>query len=290
MRRLLFTVACALLTQFAVGAAPLQRLQGLDRLYFERVGVPGEPVTIPRAIAKFLPEFVLPVKAPAKSSTHTVRQETRVTIHDFPLRGKDLPRALFLRQIVLIEATARISELWWALYDGGHRSDTWYFKADPTRTESKALSNYEIESVLVSANGRVDVKVKGEMFRPRGAWWIVGKDFSFLLDADKLTLNRVENVFGYFQDYDLGRDTPPISVSVEREVGARFETRKYNAVPDTVLRGCGFRDPVSDDGWEFDWRELEKVANCIAGGGAARQYYRDLNQPSFVERGGPAVD
>jgi hypothetical protein len=172
------------------------------------------------------------------------------------------------------------------LYDNGNRSDVWYFKADPMRTESKTLSNYEIESVLVSSDSRVDFKVKGEMFRPRGAWWIVGKDFSFLLHDENLMLDDVQNVFGFFQDYDLGTVPPALTVSGEREVSGRFETLEYDAVPSAVLRTCRFRDPISDVGWEFNWLKLEQVALCITGSIGTKQHFRGLNERFFVERGG----
>jgi hypothetical protein len=284
MKLMLLVIASALLTGRGAATVPAARLQGLDRLYFEHVGVPGEPVTIPTRVSRFLPEAI-PANSHSNSST-LMSPETHSSIRDFPLPVKNIPRGLLVRQIVVSEETARINELWWALYDDGNRSDVWYFRADPTRTESKALSNYEIESVLVSTDGRVDFKVKGEMFRPQGAWWIVGKDFNFLLHDENLMLDNVQNVFGFFRDYDLGTVPPALSVSVEREVNGRFETREYNAVPSAVLRACRFRDPMSDVGWEFNWLKLEKVALCITGRIGTKQHSRGLNEPSFVERGG----
>ena len=280
---MLLVIASALLTGHVGTAVPAARLQGLDRLYFEHVGVPGGPVTIPTGVSRFLPE-AMPVNSHANSST--LSHETHSSVRDFPLPIKNIPRGLLVRQIVVSQETARINELWWALYDDGHRSDVWYFRADPTRTESKALSNYEIESVLVSTDGRVDFKVKGEMFRPQGAWWIVGKDFNFLLHDENLMLDNVQNVFGFFQDYDLGTVPPALTVSVEREVSGHFETWEYDSVPSAVLQACRFRDPMSDVGWEFNWLTLEKVALCITGSIGAKQHSRGLNEPSFVERGG----
>lgn len=284
MKLMVLVIALALLTGHVAAAIPAARLQGLDRIYFEHLGVPGRPVTIPAKVSRFLPEAI-PASSHSSSST-LISQETHFSIRDFPFRVKNISRGLLVRQIVVSEETARINELWWALYDDGNRSDVWYFKADPPQTESKALSNYEIESVLVSTDGRVDFQVRGEMFRPQGAWWIVGKDFSFLLHDENLMLDNVQNVFGFFRDYDLGTVPPALSVSVEREVSGHFETREYDAVPSAVLRACRFRDPMSDVGWEFNWPKLEKVALCITGRVGAKQHSRGLNEPSFVERGG----
>lgn len=77
-----------------------------------------------------------------------------------------------------------------ASYDDGRRSDVCFFRADPVQNENKALSNYEIDSVL-AADRSVELKIWGMMFRPQGAWWITGKVFSFSLSGDSLTLSRV---------------------------------------------------------------------------------------------------
>ena len=269
-------------------AVPIARLQGLERVYFEHVGVPGGPISIPARVSRFLAEAI-PANSHANRSTFTDGGHTQISIHDFSLPLRDIKRGLFVRQIVIIEETARIRELWWALYDHGNRSDVWYFKADPERNDSKALSNYEIDTVLLSTDGRLDFKILGEMFRPQGAWWLVGKDFVFLLDDDNLMLDTVLNVFGFFRDYDLGAVPPELSVSVEREVEGHFETRVHDAVPRSVLRACRFRDPTSEMVFEFNWRRLEKVALCITGSVGTKPHTRGLNEPSFVERGGAGM-
>ncbi|HET6177304.1 MAG TPA: hypothetical protein VFE61_10245 [Candidatus Sulfotelmatobacter sp.] len=206
-------------------------------------------------------------------------------MQDFPLPFQNT-RELFLRQIITNQESARINELWWALYDDGMRSDVWYFKADPRRTDGKALSNYQLEEVLKSGQNSVALRVHGEMFRPQGAWWIVGKMFGFSLADRNVGLTRVQNSFGFFQDYDIGTSPAGINVSTEHEVNEELETHTYESVPDRVLSACGFRDPQSDAGWEFNWLVFERVALCVTAKPDARPSRRKRDQPSFVELGG----
>ena len=69
-------------------------------------------------------------------------------------------------------------------------------------------------------------------------------------------------------------------------MNGRCETLTYDSVPNDVLRACRFRDPGSDEGWEFGWVEAEKTASCITSKSGARSSHRGLDDPSFVERGG----
>ena len=148
MKLMLLVIASALLTGRVAAAVPAARLQGLDRLYFEHVGVPGGPVTIPTRVARFLPEAI-PTNSHSNSST-LMSPETHGWIRDFPLPVKNTPRGLLVRQIVVSEETARIKELWWALYDDGNRSDVWYFRGDPTRTGNcdNPLSNARLKLLM----------------------------------------------------------------------------------------------------------------------------------------------
>jgi hypothetical protein len=156
---------------------------------------------------------------------------------------------------------------------------------DSEQSESKTLSNYEIESVLATDRG-VEFQIWGMMFRPQGAWSITGKVFSFALSGDSLTLSRVRNDFGIFHGYDKGGVHPQIDVTTERETDKGFEIQTYDAVPKALLRHCGFRDPLSDDSGKFVWREFEATAQCVTKTTSAHTSYRGLDEPSFVERGG----
>lgn len=266
---------------------PAMRLQGLDRLYFEHVGEPGRPLKVPPSVVSLLPEVMRPAGA-----THETRHnsedtlETDVEVRDFPLPSLETPGVLTLRQIILNQETARVTDLWWALYDSGRRSDVWHFRADPMRTDNKSLSNYEIEAVSVAAGGGLELRVRGEMFRPQGAWSITGKIFIFSMSDGSLSFARVRNVFGFFHDYDLGGSSPATDVSTEREFNGGFEIRSYDSVGDKVLRACRFRDPLSDKNWKFDWAETEKSALCLSQKPGARSSRRGLDEPSFVEREG----
>jgi hypothetical protein len=73
-------------------------------------------------------------------------------------------------------------------------------------------------------------------------------------------------------------------IAAEREIGGRYEIRAVDAVPDTTLRACRFRDPLLDDKWEFSWKRLLEIAQCIASKPDAKLSFRDLNTRSFIER------
>jgi hypothetical protein len=272
-------VLAVLLTQTSA-ATTGARFQGLARLYFEEVE------TVPSQLIRFLPEARSATGSRLKTKVVEGELETYIEVHDFllPLRGK--PRKLSLRQIVASPETSRITEVWWALYDEGKRTDVWHFMADPTRTENKALSNYEIESVRASGGDVVELQVRATMFRPQGAWWITGKVLSFSVQDNHLVLFRVRNAFGFFQDYDLGDSVPPIDVSIEHEAGGRFEILSCDSVPEELLRKCGFRDPLLDDDWVFNWARMESTALCVIRKAKVRASSCDFETPSFIERGG----
>jgi hypothetical protein len=255
-------------------------LRGLDRLYFDQVE------TVPSRLFRFLPEVRRTNISRLKAEVMEGELETYIEVHDFhvPLRG--IPKKLSLRQIVANPETSRTTDVWGALYDEGKRTDVWRFRADPTRAENKALSNYEVEAVLASGGDVVELQIRGTMFRPQGAWWITGKIFSFSLQDNSLVLFRVRNAFGFFRNYDLGDSAPPIDVSIEHEAGGRFEILCCDSVPDEMLRQCGFRDPLLDDDWLLSWRRMERTALCVTRKAKTRASSRDFEAPSFIERGG----
>ncbi len=272
-------------------ALPPLRLRGLDRVYFQHIGSPENRSAMPPSVGALLPEVIPPANSERKTKAkQEVDDDNDVQVRDFRLPLQRFYRKLFLRQIVVDRETSRITKLWWALYDDGRRSDVWYFSANPMESENKALSNYEIESVSVSGSDSLELRVRGMMFRPQGAFWITGKAFSFSSRGDTLALSRVRNVFGFFRDYDT-EDTPPsIDVMTERETGGRFEIRSYRAVPDGVLRHCQFRNPHVDENWEFNWVRMETTALCVSQEISVRTSYRGLDEPSYVERGGKPSD
>jgi hypothetical protein len=277
---------------------PALRLQGLDRVYFQHLGDPGDRSVMPHSVSALLPEVIQAANSGLKTTDkQEVDDKNDIQIRDLHNQVRDSrlllqrsSRKVFLRQIVVEGETTRVTTLWWALYDDDRRSDVWYFSVNPLESENKALSNYEIESATASGSDSLELRVRGMMFRPQGAFWITGKAFSFSVRDDTLALSRVRNVFGFFQDYDNGETPPSMNVSTERETGGLFKTRTYNSVPDRVLRHCQFWNPFVDENWEFKWERMERNALCVTQETSAQTSYRSLGEPSFVERGGKAND
>jgi hypothetical protein len=258
------------------------RLQGLDRMYFSRAAAPGGSLSgAPQTARMLLPETL---EKPQYVSTDSkpVDSEGLVFARDleFPLGSPG--HRVWIREVI-DSHHPRISELWWALYDQGRRSDVWYFTVDPDQADGKVLSNYRLEDISLLAKDRVVFRVRGEMFRPAGAWWIVGKEFIFHADDRVIDLVQVQNTFGFFHSYDIGDSGAVLSVSTEREVNGRLEERSMGVVSGTGARACGFRDPQEDR--TPSWRELLRVAQCITGHRDVKVAYRSLSSRSFVERG-----
>ena len=171
-------MAVAALVALMVSQAGAQvRLEGLERLYFERVvGLgdqhsatrPSQDVAslIPAVLAR--PEFATRVSQPKEP-------DGQLLVRDFELPLGSIKHRIWIREVSDV-SHPRISELWWALYDDGSRTDVWYFTANPDRTDGKMLSNYLLNSVSMATSELAVFRVQGEMFRPGGAWWIVGKD------------------------------------------------------------------------------------------------------------------
>jgi hypothetical protein len=252
-------------------AQPVTRLQGLERLYFEHVGGNDEHSEVPSFLAKFLPPEIRASKfSPRKAVREVMDGELglHVETRDFNLPQQRTSSDLWLRQIILDTGAARITWLWWALYDHGRRTDVWYFSADPDSwygevgrknriDSSKVLSNYEIEAVSATTDG-VELQVYGSMFRPGGAWWITGKTFTFSMQNETLQLTRVLNTFGFFQGYDVGDTRDLVDVTTEQEVGGRFQIQNYDKIQESILRACGFGDHLRmkiGSSIGGDWRE-----------------------------------
>ncbi len=207
-----------------------------------------------------------------------------IAVRDFRLPFDPHGKELWIREIVNSEHH-RIFETWWAMYAGGKRSCLWRFRADPRDNDDKALTNYVLDSVLQSGEHTIAVRVQGTMFRPQGAWWVTGKVFNFSIVDSGLVFSCIENTFGFFHGYNRGED-PPISVMSEELVDKRFRKREVYKTPEHILRLCGFRNPVTDDASQFNWIELRQVARCITERAGAKESFRAMYAPTFVERGG----
>jgi|CXWL01.1.fsa_nt_gi hypothetical protein len=267
----------------APAASAQLRLEGLEQVYFKRIAGPGETLPPALRIAVFLPETL---RHPGFTSRPPAREESSeaLTVHDFELTSRSSNRRLWVREIVDY-SHPRITQLWWAFYDDGRRSDVWNFMAASDRTDNKMLANYRLDSVSMPTKDAAIFNVRGEMFRPGGAWWVVGKEWLFAVSDSGISLARVRNVFGLSRGYDTGEAPASLSVSTEREVGGRYEIRAVDAVQDTTLRACRFRDPLLDDTWEFSWAGLLQVAQCITSEPDATVEFRGLKDASFIERG-----
>lgn len=281
VKRWLAIAGLVVVMQTSVASAQL-RLEGLERLYFDRIAGSGGQIPSSMNLAVLLPETL---QNPGLPSTLQGRKglSDEITVRDFELPSEPSNRRLWVREIV-DQSDARIAQLWWALYDGGRRSDVWYFTAIPDRTDKKMLTNYCLDSVSMPREDTVVFRVRGEMFRSGGAWWVVGQEWTFSVSDSAIKLSRVRNVFGLFRGYDTGEEPPPLSVSTEREIRDHFEIRALDAVPDNTLRECRFQDPMLDEDWKFSWDRLLEIAQCITNKPNAKVSVRDLNAASFIER------
>jgi hypothetical protein len=270
--------ALLILVQTSEGKTPA-RLDGLDRLYFQRVWEPGAALDVSEELGSLLPERIRESDFSAKP---TIREEF-FKVRDFRLPSESRGRKLWIRQVI-DDRSYRMRDLWWALYDHGRRSDVWYFTPRIEGVE-KILYNYEIDSVSTAGKGSVVFRVRGSMFRPGGHWMIVGKAFTFSVSEVGLTFSRVRNAF-YLSNWPGSKDGTPLSdVSAERESRGRFEERTVTTKQEKTLRRRRFPDPLSD-GKPKLWQELERVALCITQRPGAKRSTRAFDQPTFVERGG----
>ena len=259
--------------------APLLRLQGLDRLYFTRVGG-AQRLTAPPSVAALLPRGLDSRPSVPLSDESGVEE---LTLSDFPLPLPTWPRRVLLRQVV-DSGHPRITELWVALYDGGQRSDVWHFQAAPQLNDNKLLPNYWIEDTEAGPDRTVIVRFRGMMARPQGAWWAAGRVVTLTAGNGLLAFAHMRNAFVFTQGYDRGDESglPPLAVSVEHEVGGRFERRDLGQVPPEVLKACGV--PSADEIAET-WDEMERVAECVTRAPGSTTSSRTPQEPSFAERG-----
>jgi len=257
------------------------RVLGLDRLYFEHTADKMDRSSVPSYLAEFLPTEMKaadlsPRKVLGKVNDGAIEYD--VEIRDFHLPIGALSN-VWLRQIVLGKQSERITSLWLALYDHGYRNDTWFYRADPDRTDHKMLPNYEIVAASAT-NGGFDLRLLASMFRPQGAYSVGGKTFHFARRDNVLQFSGVLNNFGFFRSYD----TINISMMIEHISGARIELLDFDSVREQTLRKCKFQLFNTDD-WVLDWSKMERKASCIAEKENRQSSYRDPDQPSFVERG-----
>jgi hypothetical protein len=253
------------------------RLEGLDRLYFARVGG-AEHLTAPAEVSAFLPLAIArsaPPPDPEKLAD--------ISVDDVPLLVPDWPRPAVLRQVVL--SGARIDELWLALYDGGRRSDVWHFQARPDLTDGKLLPNYRFGDARPGGAGIIVLALRGSMYRPQGGWWVNQKDVTLSVRGQALVFQRVRTVYGFIHDYDRDEnlEEPAFSVMVEREADGRFERRDLYPVSVAAIKACGA--DFEEDYVVPGAGDLQTVAECVTRDPKTKVTWRRLDEPSFAERG-----
>jgi len=274
---LLLALVLAVAPPPSPSAAGRLRLEGLDRLYFARVGG-AERLTAPAKVSVFLP-----LQITRSPPTPDPEKLPDIWVADIALPVPRRPRPAVLRQVV--RSGARIDELWLALYDGGRRSDVWYFQAAPDRTDGKLLPNYRVGGARAGDGATIVLDLDGSMYRPQGGWWVNEKDVTLAVRGDVLALQHVRSAYGFIHDYDRGADpeAPALSVSVEREVEGRFERRDLYPVPVAAIKACGA--DVEEDHIEPGTADLETVAECVTRDPKSKVTRRRLDEPSFAERG-----
>lgn len=274
-------VVAALVVALHVPCADAQvRLEGLGRVYFERVAEPGAPAQLPESVAPFLPEKLQEPELALRRADDDSETRLEVTVQDFELPAHSPNGRMWIREVV-VNGYMRIAELRWALYDGGRRSDVWRFMPQSQIQDKKILTNYRLDSLAMPATDAAVLRVRGEMSRPGGSWTITGKEWFFTVSATAITLVRVRNAFGYLQGYEV--DGGSFSVSTEQEVDGRLENRVVDAGTAQEPGTCRFPDPVVE-GWKFSWADLSSTAHCITSRPGAVVTWRDWSTPSFIER------
>ncbi len=259
-------------------AAPagIARIDGLERLYFERLPAEssaGASSRVPPSLPASLSDPTPSPKGGEGRDIGPVPSRPR----DFTLPGVE---GVTLREVV--DHSQRIPRQFWAVYSGGRRSDVWYFSPEPSRTENKLLGPYELQAIRRVAPGEFVLETCGAMARPQGAWWSHGRDLHFRVEGDRLRFVRVITRFYANRDYDTGGEA---AVSMRNESEASdggVQVRDFDKVPEKLLTECGFPDIVQEA--DLGCADLEKIVRCVTSRPEAKQTSRRADQPSFVER------
>lgn len=261
------------------------RLVGLERLYFEH-GMGADKKDAAKAHISEEVIEAIPSRLPRPdfddSDAQIHQADSRFQVDDIaiPLRNAGRPR--WIRQ-VCDRSHPRIFDVWWVLYDDGRRTDIWHFSAMPAKNDRKVLSNYFLQRIARSHDGRVVFEVSGTMFRPDGAWSITRKDFYFNVADESLVYQRVINTFGFFNPYDRGAGGQT-DVRTERELDGRIEVREIHSFSREAARECQFHG--LDEDVVVGEPDMMTVAQCLTQRPEVIVKYRDFATPSVIERQG----
>ena len=297
--RLLVTLGTAILCSvpavaLAQGApaAGSRGFIGLERLeHFERIGDPAARPAIGSLLGSLLPRSLkrssLRLRGERHELDYALGYRREFGVRDFRLPGGPGPE-LVLRQ-VLDFGHPRITEQYWALYEGGSRIDCWYFSPYPSMPSAprpasvKALAPYMIDRVDATTGAGLVFRTEGDMFRPRGFTWRQGNDFVFSRSGGALRFEYVARRYRFYFPGDDNRADVAVERPVRREGEPMLELQRLTVRPDELDR-CGYLDPAV--GNVQSRSELDQVARCLLAGRQGIVEYRALSAPSFLERGG----
>lgn len=262
------------------------KFEGLERLYFERVQMSTPLAKTGLNLAEFFPQKLqLQNQELLNMPDGAGKQETRdaefgpVYIRDIAPPADASQHRLIIREVVDAQHP-RISTSYWALYDEGQRVDVWKYDSGAGSADGKALSNMSLVGIASPEKDTLVLRTYGDMFRPGGYWWVLGKELVFSMKEDAISFARVRNTWGIFKSNIEGRP----GIYTEQEANGRFVKRMSDHVSRKIQKTCGYKDPQMDDGWNSDWVVLRDVAQCVTSKERAEVSYRALDEPSFMER------
>lgn len=271
---------------FVVDSEPLPdssiRLEGLERIYFDAVD-PMEVVTSAvRTSHGTLQEIVEGLAYLKNFPVHDSGRFDSIRT-DYTCEGnctwytRDLKfpfvvpgHRLWLRERRLNPNEAKTYPTWWALYDNGRRTGFW---VTGSPEDGRILTNYFMDSIVRGKDGRVFLRVHGEMYRS-SLHCEKGVELAFSLVGHNLRLGTVRTAFNFLED-EIRAETCTADLCTRRDMEKASRTR---------LKACKYQEPFTEE-WHFDWEKLNKVATCVTRSPKAEVTTRKVTEPSFIEVG-----
>ena len=170
----------------------------------------------------------------------------------------------------------------WVILSGLSRVTDTRFQLDP-----KLVAPLQIEEVRRPDESSLLLRVSGAMTRPQGAGWFQGVDLIFDVDGTELRYRHAVRRYSFTYGYDLGSGSSAlVSVEVLRQRDGRtvVEQRLLFDVPDELAGECGVDPEYEFPSGTFD--EMAAIADCITSSPGAETRWRELDEPTFIERGG----
>lgn len=262
----------------SVGVSHAQlRLMGLDRFYFDHMAGPGDQLPGLLLVIDSLPDNL------RWPTIEAVEDEDGTIVQDFPIDGLDSERQVWVREI-RVTTKGGVDIVWWALYDGGLRSDLWTYAANRIRHDGKVLNDYRLHSIVQAPSEPTAPKsllfqVRGELDAKDG-WRRSGFEWTLSQREDSLVVSGCRTVFDLYRPAE---GDSSIEASAETASGDQVQVAHVKSTPD-LLAACGLSDP-GEAAWEFSWTQLSEAAQCLLGGAEAQQSTRSPDARTFIERG-----